>query len=121
MKIDTYSEMYFLAPDKAKIMEQILLSILLEIKDTLVKSGINNFKEHGNVLIFYQSQWFKLVERINTKEKRPVLRNDGLLKALMKMFPNEMEEIAKENQGISKYLDFYGLYDSATEKTESGL
>ena len=104
-RTESYYDIYLFAPDKRIAVTRILENILLEIKQTLVNQNVSSYEAHGNVLIVYHSEWVKFTEILNTRERRVILRPDGLFRALFALFPNELALIYAANPNVSKLLD----------------
>ena len=108
-RAETYYDIFLFAPDKMFAAQRILESILVEIKETLVKQKVSSYEAHGNVLVIYNSEWVKFVNLLNQRERRAVLRHDGLFRALLKLFPKEMPLIVQANPNVAKLMELYNI------------
>jgi hypothetical protein len=101
---ESYYDIYLFAPDKRIAVTRILENLLLEIKQTLIKQNVSSYEAHGNVLILYHSEWVKFTEMLNSRERRAVLRPDGLFRAFSVLFPIELPIIRDSNPNVAKLM-----------------
>lgn len=108
-RAETYYDIFLFAPDKMIAAQKILESILVEIKDTLVKQQVSSYEAHGNVLVIFNSEWVKFANILNQRERKAILRPDGLMRALLKLFPKEMPLIVQANPNVAKLMELYRI------------
>ena len=104
-RTESYYDIYLFAPNKRLAVTKILENILVEIKQTLVTQNVTSFEAHGNVLLLFHREWVTFTSILNTRERRVILRPDGLFRALVQMFPAEMPSIYAANANVATVLD----------------
>ena len=109
-RTESYYDIYLFAPDKRVAVTRILESILMEIKQTLINQKVSSYEAHGNVLIVFHQEWLRFVQILNTRERKAILRQDGLFRALVELFPDELPQIYAHNSNVKALLDKFGIH-----------
>jgi hypothetical protein len=109
-RTESYYDIYLFASDKRAAVTRIFENILMEIKQTLVTQKVSSYEAHGNVLIVFHQEWLSFVQILNTRERKVVLRPDGLFLALLELFPNEISQIYAANINVKTLLDKFNIH-----------